>query len=255
MSLQLFSLENQIVLITGSSRGLGWSMAKAVAEAGATVLLHGRDENLLKERQQYLQELGQQAEYYLFDVTNDEEVLAAFGKIREQYGRLDGLINNAGIQHRRPLTEFELEDFDRVVSTNLRASWLLSREAVRLMQAQGSGSIVNIASIMGPQARKTISAYTASKAGVVGLTKALAVELGSKGIRCNGIAPGYFATEMATDLVNDSEFTAFVSGRTPMQRWGNPDELGGAAVFLLSNAASYINGIVIFVDGGMSCQV
>jgi gluconate 5-dehydrogenase len=255
LSLQLFSLENQIVLITGSSRGLGWSMAKAVAEAGATVLLHGRDENLLKERQQYLQELGQQAEYYLFDVTNDEEVLAAFGKIREQYGRLDGLINNAGIQHRRPLTEFELEDFDRVVNTNLRASWLLSREAVRLMQAQGSGSIVNIASIMGPQARKTISAYTASKAGVVGLTKALAVELGSKGIRCNGIAPGYFATEMATDLVNDSEFTAFVSGRTPMQRWGNPDELGGTAVFLLSKAASYINGIVIFVDGGMSCQV
>jgi len=255
LSLQLFSLENQIVLITGSSRGLGWSMAQAVAEVGATVLLHGRDENLLKERQQYLQELGQQAEYYLFDVTNDEEVLAAFGKIREQYGRLDGLINNAGIQHRRPLTEFELEDFDRVVNTNLRASWLLSREAVRLMQAQGSGSIVNIASIMGPQARKTISAYTASKAGVVGLTKALAVELGSKGIRCNGIAPGYFATEMATDLVNDSEFTAFVSGRTPMQRWGNPDELGGAAVFLLSNAASYVNGIVIFVDGGMSCQV
>jgi len=123
------------------------------------------------------------------------------------------------------------------------------------MQPQGSGSIVNIASIMGPQARKTISAYTASKAGVVGLTKALAVELGSKGIRCNGIAPGYFATEMATDLVNDSEFTAFVSGRTPMQRWGNPDELGGTAVFLLSKAASYINGIVIFVDGGMSCQV
>jgi len=255
LSLQLFSLENQIVLITGSSRGLGWSIAQAVAEAGATVLLHGRDENLLKERQQYLQELGQQAEYYLFDVTNDEEVLAAFGKIREQYGRLDGLINNAGIQHRRPLTEFELEDFDRVVNTNLRASWLLSREAACLMQAQGSGSIVNIASIMGPQARKTISAYTASKAGVVGLTKALAVELGSKGIRCNGIAPGYFATEMATDLVNDSEFTAFVSGRTPMQRWGNPDELGGAAVFLLSNAASYVNGIVIFVDGGMSCQV
>ncbi len=255
MSLQLFSLENQIVLITGSSRGLGWSMAKAVAEAGATVLLHGRDENLLKERQQYLQELGQQAEYYLFDVTNDEEVLAAFGKIREQYGRLDGLINNAGIQHRRPLTEFELEDFDRVVNTNLRASCLLSREAVRLMQAQGSGSIVNIASIMGPQARKTISAYTTSKAGVVGLTKTLAVELGPQGIRCNGIAPGFFATEMNTALVNDSEFTAFVSGRTPMQRWGDPDELGGAAVFLLSNAASYINGIVIFVDGGMSCQV
>jgi len=255
LSLQLFSLENQIVLITGSSRGLGWSMAKAVAEAGATVLLHGRDENLLKERQQYLQELGQQAEYYLFDVTNDEEVLAAFGKIREQYGRLDGLINNAGIQHRRPLTEFELEDFDRVVNTNLRATWLLSREAVRLMQAQGSGSIVNIASIMGPQARKTISAYTTSKAGVVGLTKALAVELGGQGIRCNGIAPGFFATEMNTALVNDSEFTAFVSGRTPMQRWGDPDELGGAAVFLLSKAASYINGNVIFVDGGLACQV
>ena len=120
MNSSLFSLENQIVLITGSSRGLGWSMAKAVAEAGATVLLHGRDENLLKERKQYLQELGQNAEYYIFDVANDEDVLAAFGKIREQHGKLDGLINNAGIQHRRPLTEFELEDFDRVVNTNLR---------------------------------------------------------------------------------------------------------------------------------------
>ncbi len=255
MNSSLFSLENQIVLITGSSRGLGWSMAKAVAEAGATVLLHGRDENLLKERKQYLQELGQNAEYYIFDVANDDEVLAAFGKIREQHGKLDGLINNAGIQHRRPLTEFELEDFDRVMDTNLRASWLLSREAVRLMQVQGSGSIVNIASIMGPQARKTISAYTTSKAGVVGLTKALAVELGPQGIRCNCIAPGYFATEMATDLIKDPEFTSFISERTPMQRWGDPDELGGAAVFLLSNAASYINGTVIFVDGGMSCQV
>ncbi len=230
-------------------------MAKAVAEAGATALLHGRDENLLKERKQYLQELGQNAEYYIFDVANDYEVLAAFGKIREQHGKLDGLINNAGIKHRLPLTEFELEDFVRVMDTNLRASWLLSREAVRLMQVQESGSIVNIASIMGPQARKTISAYTTSKAGVVGLTKALAVELGPQGIRCNGIAPGFFATEMNTALVNDSEFTAFVSGRTPMQRWGDPDELGGAAVFLLSKAASYVNGNVIFVDGGLACQV
>ena len=230
-------------------------MAKAVAEAGASVLLHGRDVNLLKERKQHLQELGQKAEYYIFDVANDNEVLAAFGKIREQHGKLDGLINNAGIQHRRPLIEFELEDFDRVMDTNLRASWLLSREAVRLMQGQGSGSIVNIASIMGPQARKTISAYTTSKAGVVGLTKALAVELGPQGIRCNGIAPGFFATEMNTALVNDSEFTAFVSGRTPIQRWGDPDELGGTAVFLLSKAASYVNGNVIFVDGGLASQV
>ena len=214
-------------------------MAKAVAAAGATVLLHGRDENLLKDRKRHLKELGQNAEYYIFDVANDEEMLSAFGKIWEQHGKLDGLINNAGIQHRRPLTEFELEDFDRVMDTNLRASWLLSREAVRLMQGQGSGSIVNIASIMGPQARKTISAYTTSKAGVVGLTKALAVELGPQGIRCNGIAPGFFATEMNTALVNDAEFTAFVSGRTPMQRWGDPDELGGAAVFLLSEASSY----------------
>ena len=230
-------------------------MAKAVAEAGATILLQGRDEKLLKERKRHLKELGQNAEYYIFDVANDDEVIAAFGKIRDQHAKLDGLINSAGIQHRRPITEFELEDFDRVMDTNLRASWLLSREAVRLMQAQGSGSIVNIASIMGPQARKTISAYTTSKAGVVGLTKALAVELGPQGIRCNGIAPGFFATEMNTALVNDSEFTAFVSERTPMQRWGDPDELGGAAIFLLSKAASYVNGSVIFVDGGLACQV
>jgi gluconate 5-dehydrogenase len=251
----MFSLENQIVLITGSSRGLGWSMAKAVAEAGATVLLHGRDKNLLKERQQHLQDLGQKAEYHTFDVANDDEVLSAFAKIREQHGHLNGLINNAGIQHRRTLTEFELEDFDRVLDTNLRASFLISREAVRLMQSRGSRSIVNVASIMGPQARKTISAYTISKAGVVGLTKALAVELGPQGIRCNSIAPGFFATEMNTALVNNPEFTSFVSGRTPMQRWGDPDELGGAAVFLLSKAASYVNGNVIFVDGGLACQV
>ncbi len=182
-------------------------------------------------------------------------MLAAFRKIRGQHVKLDGLINNAGFQHRRPITEFELEDFDRVMDTNLRASWLLFREAVRLMQGQVSRSIVNIASIMGPQARKTISTYTTSKAGIVGLTKALADELGPQGIRCNCIAPGYFATEMATDLVKDAEFTAFISERTPMQRWGDPDEMGGTAVFLLSKAGSYINGTVIFVDDGRSCQV
>lgn len=255
MSLPLFSLKDRIILVTGSSRGLGWSVAQAVAAAEARVILHGRDEALLKERQQQLEQVGQQAEVLAFDVANEDAVLAAFAQIQERHGRLDGLVNNAGIQHRRPLTEFELEDFDRVLDTNLRACFLMAREASKLMLPQASGSLVQIASIMGPQARRTISAYTTSKAGVVGLTKALAVELGPQGLRSNAIAPGFFATEMNTALVQDAEFTAFVSQRTPMQRWGKPDELAGAAVFLLSPASSYVNGHVLFVDGGLSCQV
>ncbi len=190
-----------------------------------------------------------------FDAANENEVLNGVQAIAEKHGQLDGLINNAGIQHRKPLQDFELSDYDRLMNVNLLGSFLLAREVSKLMLEKSSGSIVNIASIMGPLGCKTISAYTISKGGIVGLTKALAVELGPQGIRCNAIAPGFFATEMNTVLLENQEFSNFIKGRTPLQRWGQPAEIVGAAVFLMSSAAYYVNGHVLTVDGGLSSQV
>ena len=176
--MNLFSLNDQVILVTGSSRGLGWEMAKAMAEAGATVILNGRDRELLSKRQPELEQAGLKSAIQAFDAANENEVLNGVQSIAEKHGQLDGLNNNAGIQHRKPLQDFRLSDYDRLMDVNLRGSFLLAREASKLMLEKSSGSIVNIASIMGPLGRKTISAYTTSKGGIVGLTKALAVELG-----------------------------------------------------------------------------
>ena len=253
--MNLFSLNEQVILISGSSRGLGWAMAKAMAEAGATVILNGRDRELLSKRHSELEQAGFKAMVKAFDTANENQVLQGLQSIVDEYGQINGLVNNAAIQHRQTIQDFDLSDYDRLMDINLRGCFLLAREASRLMLGNGSGSIVNIASIMGPQARKTISAYTTTKGGIVGLTKALAVELGPQGIRSNAIAPGFFATEMNTALVKNTEFTSFIESRTPLQRWGQPDEIAGTAVFLMSAASSYINGHILTVDGGLSCQV
>ena len=158
--MNLFSLNDQVILVTGSSRGLGWEMAKAMAEAGATVILNGRDRELLSKRQTELEKAGLMSAIQAFDAANENEVLKGVQSIAEKHGQLDGLINNAGIQHRKPLQDFELSDYDRLMDVNLRGSFLLAREASKLMLEKSSGSIVNIASIMGPLGRKTISAYT-----------------------------------------------------------------------------------------------
>ena len=181
--MNLFSLNDQVILVTGSSRGLGWEMAKAMAEAGATVILNGRDRELLSKRQTELEKAGLKSAIQAFDAANENEVLNGVQSIAEKHGHLDGLINNAGIQHRKPLQDFELSDYDRLMDVNLRGSFLLAREASKLMLEKSSGSIVNIASNMGSPGRKTISAYTTSKGGIVRLTKVLAVELGPQGIR------------------------------------------------------------------------
>jgi gluconate 5-dehydrogenase len=252
----LFGLDNKRVLITGSSRGLGWAIALEVARAGATVLLNGRSAEALDRRAAELREMNLKAETAPFDVCDAKAAIAAVADLAERHGRLDGLINNAGIQHRAKLTEFDTVDFARIIDTNLTACFVLAREAARLMLAQsGGGRIINVASIMGPLARPTVSAYVASKGGVAALTRALAVELGPQGVTCNAIAPGFFATEMNTKLTQDPEFTAFVERRTPLGRWGRPEEIAGAAVFLLSDAASYVNGHILFVDGGLSAAV
>lgn len=251
-----FSLSGKIILVTGASRGLGRAMAAAMAAAGGHVVLNGRDGTALETAAAALREAGGKVEAAAFDVTDEASVKAAIEGIVARHGRLDVLVGNAGIQHRRPLLEFATADWQRVLDTNLTACFVLAREAARPMIAQGSGRIIVTASMMGPAiARPTVSAYIAAKGGLVALTKALAVELGPHGICCNAIAPGYFATEMNAALLDNAEFTEFVGKRTPLGRWGRSEEIGGVAVFLASAASSYVNGHTLFVDGGLTASL
>jgi len=247
----LFSLEGRIVLVTGASRGLGWCMARAVAEAGAHVYLNARDAALLERRVGELTDDGLRASAVPFDVTDESAGRGAIDQIVAEAGRLDGLVANAGVQHRVPFTDFPTDEFRRVMETNTVAVFTLAREAAGHMVAQGGGRIVITGSIIGQVGRATIPAYTASKGAVMALTKGLAVELGPSGITCNAIAPGFMATEMNTALVEDQDFKQWIISRVPLGRWGQPEEIAGAAVFLLSDAGSYVNGHILTVDGGL----
>ena len=253
MNANPFSLAGRIVLLTGASRGLGRAMAEAMAQAGAHVVLNGRDMAALEAAAAALRDAGLQAETARFDVTDEAAAVTAVRDIVARHGRLDVFVGNAGIQHRRPFTEWQTEDWLRVLNTNLTAQFVLAREAARPMLERGWGRIIFTGSIAGPRvARPTVPGYAAAKGGLDALTRALAVELGPKGITCNAIAPGFFATEMNAPLVADETFTAWISGRTPLGRWGELHEIGGAAVFLASDAASYVNGHTLYVDGGMT---
>lgn len=256
----LFDLTGRTILITGASRGIGFAMAKACAEHGARVVLNGRDPKTLAEKVDLLAAAGHDAEGEAFDVTDETAAVAALDRIVARHGAIHGLIANAGIQHRVPVLEFPTADFRRVVETNLTACFVLGREAAKRMIAPqdgstGGGSIINTVSMLGPMARPTVPAYIAAKEGLRALTRAMAVELGSKGVRVNAVAPGYVATEMNTALLDNKEFNAWVVGRTPMGRWAKPDELGGAAVYLMSPAGAFVSGHVLNVDGAMSVAV
>ena len=251
----MFSLSGKVALVTGASRGLGWAMAQSLASAGATVLVNGRDESTLKPRVDELSKAGLKGEVAAFDVTDEKACTACVQGIVQRHGRLDILVANAGIQHRRPITEFETADFQRVLATNLTAVWTLAREAARVMIPRKAGRIIMTGSVSAILARPTISCYVASKGAVHAITRELAIELAPNNITVNAIAPGYFATELNTALIENKEFNDWVCRRTPAGRWGRLDEIGPAAVFLASDEASFMNGHVLVVDGALSASM
>ena len=251
MTSPLFDLTGRTALVTGSSRGLGRAIAQGLAEAGAAVILNGVDVGRLEAAAAEMCAAGHQVAEAGFDVTDEAAVVDAFARFDADGRTVDILVNNAGIQLRKPMVELSVAEWQRVIDTNLTSAYVVGREAARRMIGRERGKIVNIGSLTSELARATVSPYTVAKGGIKMLTKAMAAEWGEHGIQANAIGPGYMITDMNQALIDDPKFDAWVKGRTPARRWGRPDELAGTAVFLASAASDYVNGQIIYVDGGM----
>ncbi|MED4236853.1 SDR family oxidoreductase [Priestia megaterium] len=249
MTVNLFSLDGKVAAITGATRGIGRSMAIALAEAGSDIALLQRSKEFLGVKEE-IERLGRKCFIVNCDLENAFEVSEAISSVVAYFGKLDILVNNAGIQRRSPAVDFAEEDWDAVMNVNLKTVWLLCQQAGRQMLKQGSGKIINMASLLSYQGGITVPAYAAAKGGVAQLTKALSNEWAAKGVNVNGIVPGYIATDMNEALINDETRSRQIIERIPAGRWGQTDDFKGAVVFLASDASAYIHGHLLAVDGG-----
>ncbi|MBW0003370.1 MAG: SDR family oxidoreductase [Hyphomicrobiales bacterium] len=250
MSVELFDLSKRTALVTGSSRGLGRAMAEGLAAAGAAVVLHGQDADRLAAATEAFRKAGYEARSVRFDLTDERAIIDAFARLDAENVALDILVNNAGMQLRKPMLELSTQEWRKVIDANLTGAFIVAREAARRMVPRGRGKIVNIGSLTSEVARATIAPYTVSKGGIKLLTRAMAAEWAAHGIQANAIGPGYMLTDMNKALIEDEKFDAWVKARTPAKRWGRPEELVGAVIFLASRASDYVNGQMIYVDGG-----
>ena len=255
LSNPLFSLAGRTALVTGSSRGLGLAIATGLAEAGAAIVLNGVNQERLQESLAVLEGRGFSASGAAFDVTDEAAVVAAFEAFDLAGIEIDIIVNNAGIQYRKPIVELDSANWQRVIDTNLTSAFLVSREAAKRMLPRRRGKVINIGSLMSGLGRATVAPYTAAKGGIKTLTQAMAAEWAEHNIQANAIGPGYMLTDMNQALIDNPEFDNWVKGRTPSRRWGKPEELVGAAIFLSSDASNYVNGQIIYVDGGMSAVI
>ena len=252
MTNPLFDLSGRTALVTGSSRGLGRAMAEGLARAGAKVFINGTDTARVQAAVDEMRAAGHTVDGVAFDVTDEPAIVRAFEDFDRRGIAIDILVNNAGIQLRKPLVELATAEWQRVIDTNLTSAFVIGREAGRRMVARKHGKIINIGSLTSALARATIAPYTVAKGGIKMLTQAMAAEWAEHGIQANAIGPGYMVTEMNQALIDNPAFDAWVKGRAPARRWGLPEELAGVAVFLAAPASNYVNGQILYVDGGFS---
>lgn len=251
----LFDLTGRVALITGSSRGIGFALARALASAGAHLVLNGRDAGSLDRAAQTLRTEGHQVSTCAFDVTDEPAVAAGIAQVESQVGPIDILINNSGITVRKPLEDFDTADWERIMATNLTGAFKVGRAVARHMMGRNRGKIINICSINSELARYSITPYVTSKGGLKNLTKGMAVDWARYNIQVNALAPGYFATELTEPLRANAEFTDWLTRRVPMGKWGDVKDLGGAAIFLAADASNFMTGQMITVDGGLTASV
>ncbi len=259
--IEKFSLEGKVALITGGAYGIGFAMAEAMAQAGAKIAFNCRGQEHMEKALADYKEKGIDAKGYLCDVTDEKQVAGMVAAIKEELGVIDILVNNAGIIKRIPMTEMSAEEFRQVVDIDLNAPFIMAKAVIPDMIAKGHGKIINICSMMSELGRETVSAYAAAKGGLKMLTKNIASEYGEYNIQCNGIGPGYIATPQTAPLRERQEdgsrhpFDQFIIAKTPMARWGNPEDLQGPAVFLASDASDFVNGHILYVDGGILAYI
>ena len=253
--MDLFSLKDKTALITGSSEGIGFALANGLAEAGAHIVINGRDQEKLSSAARKLKEKHNLVDQLSFDVTNYQQVKEKIDDYHKNNGQIDILVTNAGMQHRGPLEDFPPEMFEKLMQTNVSSIFNVGQAVARHMIEKGNGKIINIASVQTMLARPGIAPYTTTKGAVANITKGMATDWAGKGLQINAIAPGYFETKLTAALVADPEFSAWLEKRTPAGRWGKVEELVGVCIFLSSAASSFVNGQTIFVDGGITASL